>query len=170
MWINLTNAPPSLCAKVEHIFISPGHNFFGRHGKTADNHPLVEVDQVHCVAERGLEGDRFYDYKPDYSGQITFFSMEVYEDLCRNLGVFDQSPGLLRRNVFLRGIDLNTLIDVTFSLQGLVFFGSKECSPCYWMNQAFGAGTEAFLKGRGGLRARICTSGILRRENSTVSS
>ncbi len=95
--------------------------------------------------------------------------MEVYEELCRALGVFDKSPGVLGRNVFLRGIDLNTLIGVTFSLQGLVFLGSKECSPCHWMDQAFGAGAEAFLTGRGGLRARICTSGILRRGDGYIS-
>jgi hypothetical protein len=141
MRTDLTNAPHAVCARVEHIFLSHGHNFFGHHGKAAENYPVVDVDQVNCVAGRGLEGDRFFDYKSDYPGQVTFFSMEVYEDLC----------------------------EVTFSLQGLVFFGSKECSPCYWMDQAFGTGAEAFLKGRGGLRARICSSGILRRENGNVS-
>jgi len=167
--MELTKTPQSIPAKVEHIFLSPGHNFFGHHGKPADNHPRVEVDQVNCVAGRGLEGDRYFDYKPDYPGQITFFAMEVYEDLCRMLGVFDKTPGALGRNVFLRGADLNALIGVTFTLQGLAFSGSKECSPCYWMDQSFGPGTEAFLQGRGGLRARICTSGILRREGSDIS-
>jgi MOSC domain-containing protein YiiM len=128
----------------------------------------VEVDQVNCLAGRGLEGDRFLDYKPDYPGQITFFAMEVYENLCHTLGIVDKSPGELGRNVFLRGADLKALIGVTFTLQGLVFSGSKECSPCYWMDQSIGAGTEAFLKGRGGLRARICTSGILRREDRDI--
>ena len=157
-----TKAPPSLSATVEHIFISPAHNFFGHHGIPADHHPRVEVDQIECLAGRGLKGDRFFDFKPDYSGQITFFAMEVYEDLCRTLGIIDKSPGDLGRNVFLRGADLNALIGVAFSLQGIVFSGSKECSPCHWLDESFGVGTEAFLQGRGGLRARICTSGILR--------
>jgi MOSC domain-containing protein YiiM len=167
--MELTKTPQSISAKVEHIFISPAHNFFDHHGEPADNYPRVEVDQVNCLAGRGLKGDRFFDYKPDYPGQITFFAMEVYEELCQALGIFDKAPGTLGRNVFLRGAELNCLIGATFSLQGLIFSGSKECSPCYWMDQSFGAGTEAFLKGRGGLRARICTSGILRRENGDVS-
>ena len=162
--MNSPDVPRIVKAKVEHIFLSPGHNFFGHHGQAAGDHPRVEVDQVNCVAGRGLEGDRFFDHKPDYSGQITFFAMEVYEDLCQTLGIFDRTPAALRRNVFLRGADLNVLIGVTFSLQGLAFAGTKECSPCYWMDQSFGPGAEAFLQGRGGLRARILTSGVLRRE------
>ena len=159
--MDTTGAPLPLSAQIEHIYISPGHNFFGHHGKPAGNHPRVAVDEVRCVEGRGLEGDRFFDYKPDYSGQITFFAMEVYEELCRTLGIFDKTPGVLGRNVFVRGVELNTLIGKKFTLQNMLFFGSKECSPCYWMDQVFGPGTEAFLQGRGGLRARILTSGIL---------
>jgi len=152
-------------ARVEHIYLSPGHNFFGHHGKPADTHPRAEVEQVKCVAGHGLEGDRFFDEKPDYAGQVTFFDMAVYDDLCRALGIFDKPPGVLGRNIYLRGVDLNALIGVTFSIQGLIFSGSKECSPCYWMDQAVGPGAEAFLQGRGGLRARILSSGVVCREH-----
>jgi MOSC domain-containing protein YiiM len=45
------------------------------------------------------------------------------------------------------------------------FAGVEECRPCYWMNLAFGdERTERWLKGRGGLRARVLTDGVLRRE------
>lgn len=154
--------PQVVSGTIEHLYISPGHNFFGHHGNPADHHPRIEVDHVKCLEGRGLEGDRFLDYKAGYSGQITFFAMEVYEELCRSLQIYDKPPGVLGRNVYLRGVDLNALIGMTFRLQGLIFVGRKECSPCYWMDQAFGPGAEAFLKGRGGLRASICTSGILR--------
>ena len=51
-----------------HLFLSPGHNFVGRHGRPAGAHPMVSVPEVRCVAGRGLEGDRFFDYKPVYRG------------------------------------------------------------------------------------------------------
>ena len=51
--------------RVARLFISPGHNFFGHHDQPAGSHPIVEVDQIECVAGRGLKGDRFFDYKPD---------------------------------------------------------------------------------------------------------
>jgi MOSC domain-containing protein YiiM len=56
---------------------------------------------------------------------------------------------------------LSSLIGKQFELQGVRFEGTEECRPCYWMEQALGPGAEIWLKGRGGLRARILTSGIL---------
>jgi MOSC domain-containing protein YiiM len=150
--------------RVGHLFISPGHNFYGHHGQPAGDHPILEVDQVECVAGRGLRGDRFFDYRPDYKGQITFFSLEVFDALRRELNLPQAQPSATRRNAFTRGVDLNTLVGTEFDIQGVRFAGAAECSPCHWMNAALGAGAEAWLKGRGGLRARILTDGILRRE------
>jgi MOSC domain-containing protein YiiM len=148
--------------QIEHIYISPGHNFFGHFGKPPGDNPTVEVDEVECVAGRGLRGDRFFDHKEDYKGQITFFSMEIFEALSRTLGVDDGTPGAFRRNVLTRGVDLNTLIDREFEIQGVRFAGTSECSPCFWMDKAFAPGAEEALEGQGGLRARILTDGILR--------
>lgn len=49
-----------------------------------------------------------------------------------------------------------------FSIDGLVFEGVEECKPCYWMDEAVAPGANAFLAGRGGLRCRILSGGILR--------
>jgi MOSC domain-containing protein YiiM len=68
----------------------------------------------------------------------------------------------VRRNVITRDVDLNELIDQDFEVQGVRFYGTQECSPCYWMDRAIAPGAEKFLKGRGGLRARILTDGTLR--------
>lgn len=151
--------------KVERLFVSPGHNFFGHHGEPAGGHPAVEVESVECVAGRGLRGDRFFDYKENYQGQITFFSREIFERLVAAVGAPDVSPAAVRRNVLVSGADLGGLVGHEFELQDIRFQGAAECSPCYWMDAAVGAGAEAFLRGQGGLRARILTSGTLRRES-----
>lgn len=148
--------------KVKHLYISSGHNFFGHYGKPPGENKIQSVDEVQCVAGRGLEGDRFFDHKDNYKGQVTFFSAEVYEALCNGLSIFDKDPTLLRRNVVTEGVDLNTLIGKEFELQGIKFLGTEECSPCFWMNDAFGAGAEDFLKGQGGLRCRILSDGALK--------
>lgn len=148
-----------------HLFISPGHNYFGHHGRSPDQHPILAVEQIECVAGRGIRGDRFFDYKPDYKGQITFFALEVLETLQRELELPEVRPEFTRRNVFTRGADLNALIGVEFEVQGVRFAGTEECRPCYWMNNAFrDERVEARLKGNGGLRARILTDGVLRCE------
>lgn len=147
--------------RITALFISPGHNFFGRYGQPAGTHEIVEKREIECIAGRGVRDDRFFDFKPDYKGQITFFADETYVDLCRAFGVSDRPRSVFRRNVITTGADLGALIDRRFSVQGVEFLGTAECSPCLWMNEAFGPGAEEFLRGRGGLRARILTDGIL---------
>ena len=71
---------------------------------------------------------------------------------------------MLRRNVIVSDIDLNTLMGQTFEVQGIQFEGTEEAKPCYWMNQAFAEGAEAAMVGNGGLRARILSDGVLREE------
>jgi len=148
--------------RVVGIFISPGHNFFGHHEGPAGTHPTVAVNEVECVAGKGLFGDRFFGFKENYKGQVTFFSDEVFVDVCRKLGVSGKSPGVTRRNIVTRGVDLNSLVGKRFVLQGIEFEGVCECSPCHWMNEAIAPGAEVLLHGRGGLRARIFSDGVLR--------
>lgn len=147
--------------KVHRLFISPGHNFFGHHGVPQGDSEIVELPRIECVAGKGIRGDRFFDYKPNYKGQITFFSTEVFEALQRELNLPEAQLQSTRRNVFVSGIDLNSLIDVEFETQGVRFAGVEESKPCHWMNSAIGPGAEEWLRGRGGLRCRILTSGFL---------
>jgi len=155
----VTSAP---AITIERLYISPGHNFFGRHGQPAGEYASLEMPEITCLAERGIEGDRFLDFKTDYKGQITFFAAEIYDELCARLGVWDRPPSAFRRNVITRGVDLNSLIGREFTIQGVRFHGMAECSPCAWQDGAFAPGTEAALQGRGGLRAKILTDGVLR--------
>jgi len=146
---------------VHHLFISPGHNFFGHHGQPSGVNPVAERQSIECVAGRGIRGDRFFDYQENYKGQITFFSMEVFAGLRKDLNLPSAKPAASRRNVFVSGLDLCKMIGEEFELQGIRFAGVEHCAPCYWMNQALGTGAEEYLKGRGGLRARILNDGQL---------
>ncbi len=145
-----------------HLYVSRGHNFVGHHGREPDEYPMIEVPLIKCIAGRGIQGDRYFDFKDDYKGQITFFSLKVFDELCGALQVQDCSPTSVRRNVITGDVDLNQLIGQEFEIQGVRFHGTQECRPCYWMDRAVAPGTEEFLKGRGGLRARILTDGELR--------
>ena len=145
-----------------HLYISVGHNFVGHHGREPATHPMIEVGEIECMAGRGIRGDRYFDFKDDYRGQITFFSLEVFDELCSAMQLQKCSPALARRNVVTRGVHLNELIRKEFEVQGIRLFGTEECRPCYWMDRVFAPGTHEFLKGRGGLRAKILTDGKLR--------
>lgn len=147
--------------RIRHLFISPGHNYFGHHGQPAGKHPVIEVAEIECVAGRGIRGDRFFDFKANYNGQITFFSLETFITMCVTLKLSGKSPSAARRNVLIEGANLNLLIGAEFEIQGVKFRGMAHCKPCYWMDQAFAPGAELFLQNRGGLRAQILTDGKL---------
>ncbi len=149
---------------VQAIYLSRAHNYFGHHGGPAGETPMEAVEAAELVAGQGIVGDRFYGYKEDYRGQVTFISAEVYAEVCATLGVQDRGAEVLRRNILVSGGDLNELIGQTFEVQGLRFLGMAECTPCHWMDQALGAGAEAGLHGRGGLRAKVLVGGTLRAE------
>lgn len=150
-------------ATILHIFISAGHNFRGRHGREPGNYEAMEVEAARCIAGKGIEGDRYFAYEDNYKGQITLFDWHVYRAVCDAVGVQNQSPSVLRRNVVTAGTDLNDLIGKRFEIQGVQFEGAEECKPCRWMDRALAPGAYAALEGRGGLRARILKSGMLRR-------
>jgi hypothetical protein len=138
------------------------HNYFAAGLPAGGSYATEKCRELLCVASRGSIRDRFFEHKENYRGQITFFADEVYQSLCDAFAVRDKPPSVFRRNVITRGVDLNSLVGVEFELQGIRFLGTEECRPCYWMNQAFHRGAEEALRGRG-LRARIATSGILKR-------
>ena len=148
--------------EVCHLYVSAGHNFVGHHGREPDAYPVIELPEIECVAGQGIRGDRYFDFKDDYKGQITFFALEIFDELCTALQLEGCSPALARRNVITRGVHLNDLIGTEFEIQGVRLFGMEECRPCYWMDRAFAPGAHEFLKGRGGLRAKILSDGKLR--------
>jgi hypothetical protein len=147
--------------QIRQIFISSGHNYVGHHGRAPDDFPLVEMRRIECVAGQGIRGDRYFDFRENYKGQITFFSMEIFRKLESAFGLTSKSPGVLRRNVIVSNVDLNDLIGADFEIQGVKFRGTGHCKPCYWLDTAFAPGTEEFLDGNGGLRAQILSDGAI---------
>ena len=164
------DTPMPVEMSIRHLYISSGHNYFGHHGHEPGSSPIIEVAEIECLAGRGIRGDRFLDYREEYKGQITFFSIEVFEDVCEQLGIAGLLPAVVRRNVITERVDLNRLVGNKFRVQGVEFEGICECKPCYWMDRAIAPGAEKLLQGRGGLRAKILCEGILRVTRGTDSA
>jgi MOSC domain-containing protein YiiM len=147
--------------EISNLFISYGHDFRGHHGMPRGNHPVDSVESIDCVQGLGIKGDRYFNYKEDFKGQITFFDSSLHIEIKEKFHHPDLCPSAFRRNVIVKGLDLNSLIGKEFSINGVRLSGSEECKPCYWMDEAVGKGIEDFLKGRGGLRCRILSNGSL---------
>lgn len=151
--------------------VSPGHNYWFHSPDPSVGvgpHPTVYPDHVDLVAGQGIRGDRFYGKVSRLASAVSFFAAEALEAVEDELGLASGSldPRLTRRNVIVRGIDLNTLRHNTFSLDTgdgpVQFEAAGETSPCAWMDDQLAPGARDALRGRGGLRANPTTSGVLR--------
>jgi MOSC domain-containing protein YiiM len=147
---------------IKKLYISLGHAYFGRHEKEPLDYEMIACDQLECIAGKGISGDRFFDYKPDYKGQITFFDWQMHLEICEKFQLPDLDSSAYRRNVLLDEINLDSLIGKKFRIGDCIFEGVEECRPCYWMDRACASGVEHYLKGKGGLRAKILCGGFLK--------
>lgn len=165
--MELSESPATLPwegVRLRNIYISPGHDYWGRHGAGRLQHGIMDVPEVDCVAGKGLVGDRYFGYRADYKGQVTFFEEEVVEEIRDIFKVPKLPSSVFRRNLIVSGVRLKDWLGKRFVFQGVEFEGCQECRPCHWMSRVVEEGTEAYMKAnfRGGLRAKVITSGVLR--------
>lgn len=150
---------------IHNIFTSPSHNYFTRDKFDIGNAPSIEHKSIELKRERGLKDDRFEFSKYP----VTFFSLEVAEDVCSSLEL-ELDLKLFRRNIIVSGINLNSLIGQRFKIGDIEFEGITHCAPCTWMNAVMKKGAYAKMRGRGGLRAKVIRGGLLTCESATLES
>jgi len=122
---------------------------------------MVEVDSVLAIAESGLEGDHRRGKTSGSARQVTIISEEFIGLIARYSGHAVIAPALLRRNLVVRGINLNALRHQRFRIGDALFEATALCHPCSRMDRALGPGGAAAMLGYGGLCARILHSGTI---------
>ena len=130
--------------------------------------PMVAVTEVRAVPGRGLKGDRYYEHTGTYSDtpgtgrDVTLVASEAIEEIAREKGIA-LAPGATRRNITTTGVDLNSLVDVEFSIGEVRVLGMRLCEPCEYLEGLVGQpGTLKALVHRGGLRCDILNEGTIR--------
>lgn len=120
--------------------------------------PVQVVNAVLAKAERGLEGDHF-NGKPGSKRQVTLLSEEHIQAVASMLDKASIDPGLLRRNIVVKGINLLALKDKRFQIGEAVLEMTGHCHPCSRMEENLGPGGYNAMRGHGGITARIIRSG-----------
>ncbi len=144
------------------MLASPAHAYFGRaKDGPADDVATAEPDHVELVADKGIRGDRFFGVRAHTEAAVTFLALEAWE-----AAAGDVDPAVARRNVMVRGLELDPLRGEDFEIDtgdGPVRFrGGRPAHPCSWMDTMAGDGSRKALIGRGGLRTQPLTDGVLR--------
>lgn len=120
------------------------------------------VESARAIASRGLEGDHRMDKTPGSARQITLISEEFIRQIAYFTSRDSIDPALLRRNLVVRGINLNALRHQHFTIGEALFEATALCHPCSRMEEALGEGGVAAMIGHGGLCARILDTGTIR--------
>jgi MOSC domain-containing protein YiiM len=122
--------------------------------------PPVVVDDVEVTTEDGLTGDH-YDSKMK-TRQVTLIQGEHLDAVASMLGVDAIDPGLIRRNIVVRGINLLALKDKQFRVGDTLLEFTEECHPCSLMEANLGPGGYNAMRGHGGITARVIRGGHIR--------
>jgi len=93
--------------------------------------------------------------------EITLIEQEQIDDFARRSGLGFTALHA-RRNLVTRGIDLNGLAGMEFSVGETRLRGIRLCEPCQHLAKISFPETLDGLVHRGGLRAQILSTGILR--------
>ena len=127
----------------------------------------MKIEQVNAIEGMGLEGDRYYNRtgtysdKHDESREATFIESESLDALAKDYNI-ELEGTESRRNISTRGVALNHLVGKEFKVGEAVFRGIRLCEPCTHLEEVSGKAARKGLIHRGGLRAQIVKSGLIR--------
>jgi hypothetical protein len=161
--------------EVLHLLVSPEHAYFGRPRDGAADVETHDLDVVDVVAGKGIRGDRFFGKAAHMDAAVTFLAIEAWEGVARDLALPElPDPLLARRNVVLRGAELDPLRGHDFTLVTaageVTFHGGRPANPCAWMDRMVADGAHRALRGRGGLRCTPVTDGRIARGPGVLRS
>lgn len=129
--------------------------------------PMQSVTSAMALAGRGLQGDRYFNQIGTYSDHpgtgrdVTLIESEALEALQRDYQIA-LDPALSRRNLTTRGVALNHWVGSEFRIGAAVLRGMRLCEPCLHLERLAVRGALRGLIHRGGLRAEVVRSGVIR--------
>lgn len=128
--------------------------------------PMQKVSEVAAQEGRGLAGDRYAErtgyWTDDDECQVTLIEGEALDEV-RADGSVRVSEGQHRRNIVTRGIRLSELAGKTFGIGDAVLEYDRPRPPCRYIQSVSEPGmTRALGRDRGGICARVVTSGTIR--------
>jgi MOSC domain-containing protein YiiM len=151
--------------EVAMLLVSGRHRYEGRPADGALPADEEELrDRISLRAGLGIVGDRYFASRAHVHASVTMIGLEALEDVGRSLGT-TLDPAKTRRNVYLRGVDVEALRGEPFSLDTgdgpVLFRGYRPANPCAWMDHELAPGAFRAMRGRGGVRCDPESDGVL---------
>ena len=166
----MTELPYSRDVQIELLLVSPLHRYEGRPadgplplpGNAGDE----RRERIDIRAHLGVVGDRYFGGKAHVREAVTVMAAESLDAITAELGLPTvPDAALTRRNIIVRGVDIDALRGAEFSLDtgdGPVrFLAHRPANPCAWMNVTLADGAHKALRRRGGMRCEPLEDGSL---------
>ena len=133
---------------------------------------MQPVEEIHAVAGRGIEGDRYSDRQGfwtevDDECQVTLIEVECLDEIRAKTGISIED-GEHRRNIVTRGIQLDSLLGKRFQVGSAILEYDRPRPPCGYIESLTEPGMTKALVGRGGICARVVGSGTIRPDDSIL--
>jgi MOSC domain-containing protein YiiM len=148
------------------LVVSPVRRYDGRPADGPRPYDGRETaDEVQVRAHKGLVGDRYFGTRHQFAA-VTFLASESIDRLEGELGTGPFDPALARRNVITRGLDVESLLHTTVTIDcgsgPISFRALTRANPCAFMNGAFADGAHQMMRGHAGIRTEPLNDGVLR--------
>jgi MOSC domain len=132
--------------------------------------PVEQLDTVRAIPGKGLSGDRHAVGQGTFPSGVSGSALTLIEaEVCAS---FDPplAPGEHRRNLVIRGADLNALVGQEFTIGSVRCRGMRLCEPCTVIDGYASRPLLRPLVHRGGLRADILEAGEIKLGDELVSA
>jgi MOSC domain-containing protein YiiM len=116
----------------------------------------------------GLTGDRANKGNPDSKRQVTLIQHEHLQAVASFLGITTIDPNLIRRNIVVKGINLNALKGKQFKIGEAILEMTGLCYPCSRMEENLGKGGFNAMRGHGGITCSVIQEGRIRLGDEVV--
>lgn len=117
---------------------------------------MLSVPRV-AVTLAGLEGDHARPGKR----AVTLMQGEHLAAIGAYLGQGPVTPAQMRRNIVIRGLNLGSLKGREITIGTVTLRLSVICAPCSRMEETFGHGGYAAVRGHGGWCADVVRPGVI---------
>jgi MOSC domain-containing protein YiiM len=164
----VSSLPYSADVDIVLLLASPLHRYEGR---PADGPLPVAGDEtpasIRVRRGLGIVGDRHFGQRAHVQASVTVMDAAVLDQVADDLDLpRTLDPAATRRNILLRGVDVDALRGAVFSLDSgagpVEFRAHRPANPCAWMDVMLAPGAHRALRGRGGMRCEPLTDGMLR--------
>ena len=123
--------------------------------------PMEIVEETFANVS-GLTGDRVFNPNATGKRQVTIIQAEHLQAVASFLGKKDIDPALIRRNIVVKGINLNALKGKQFKLGEAVLEMTGFCFPCSRMEENLGTGGYNAMRGHGGITCKVIQEGKIK--------